>query len=182
MPEQDNGKKLEQLVNLIHEQKSHITSISASLEHSIDMIIGEYYTIDDQDYQDFANIVFHNDNELSFHKKIKMVERFLNKRFPEYLKENPEFIQRLDRIRRLRNKFAHAINLTTEEMKKFVGKSYFELGFIEDGIPKMEQFTFKDLEERLQDGRKLVDSITEIFHEVVKAKIEKMAKFTPKKS
>jgi len=173
-------EKLKKFITLVHEQKSRFSSISAGLEHAIEVLIATYFIIDDKDYQDFANIVFHKDNEISFNKKIKMLERFLSRIFPQFLIDNPDFINRFNRFRKLRNKFAHAINLTSEEMKQFVGKSYFELGFIEDGVPKQEQFTFQDIDNRLKDARNLLEDIKKLFRQVTVARIEKMTRFIPK--
>ena len=114
-------------------------------------------------------MIFHDKNELTFSKKIEMFERFLQKKFPDFLRLQPDFINRLNRIRKLRNRFAHSINLTPGELRKFLGKGYFELGFIEEGVPKHEQVTFKEIIERTRDAESLLHDI-DLLYDIVKSK------------
>lgn len=156
------------LKNFINNFKSHINSIASRQEHLIELSIGMYYSVNDLDYRDFAHVFFHNENELSFNKKIKLFERFLKRKFPQILKNNPDFLKQIHRVRKLRNKFAHSINLSIEELKQFVGKSYFELVFIEEGEMKREQFTLEDMTKRVDDLEKIGDVAEKIFQKIFK--------------
>jgi hypothetical protein len=108
-------------------------------------------------------VFFNNQNQLTFDIKIKMFERFLNRNFPDIIKNDPDFINRLHRVRKLRNKFAHSIRIPEEELKSFLDKSFFELDFIEEGNTKREQFTWNDIKSRLNDLEQLTYRISEIM-------------------
>jgi len=164
----------QKLIHTINTVKSKINSLASRLEHMIELVIGGYYSQDDQDYKDSSYIIFHDDNELSFHKKIKMLERFLERKFPQFLKDNSDLINRMNRVRKLRNKFAHSINLSNEDHKQFVGKPYFELVYIEEGATKHEQFTWEDIRLRIQDFESLLNSIEILFSELDKDQAKKL--------
>jgi len=168
MDTNDSDQQVELLKNTIYSIKAEITSLASRQEHMIELVLGMYYSIDNSDYKDFAYVFFDNQNELSFDKKIKMLERFLKRKFPKILKENQDFIKQLHRVRKLRNKFAHSINLVENELKQYVGKSYFELYFVEEGISKREQFQWDNITSRLDDLTKIGDQVEEIFQIIIK--------------
>ena len=93
----------------IVEIKSNFLAASTAIESLVEATISKYF--DPSRTKIFVNVVFHNDNEISFSKKINMLERLLAKALPKFLDENKELIKMLNRIRKLRNKFAHAIDL-----------------------------------------------------------------------
>lgn len=73
---------IQKLTHNIDGIKSQINSLASRLEHMVELVIGGYYSQDSQGYKDSSYIIFHDDNELSFDKKIKMLERFLERKFP----------------------------------------------------------------------------------------------------
>jgi hypothetical protein len=154
---------VEELRSRIDGIKSMILSLSVRLEHGIEISIGQYYAKTEKNYRNFSYVFFNNQNQLTFDIKIKMFERFLNRNFPDIIKNDPDFINRLHRVRKLRNKFAHSIRIPEEELKSFLDKSFFELDFIEEGNTKREQFTWNDIKSRLNDLEQLTYRISEIM-------------------
>jgi len=150
----------------INDTKSTVTSLATNIETQIETILATYFTNDQEDYELFCHLFYPNDVELTFGNKIKIFERFLNKIEPEYLKKKPDLIKALDRVRRLRNKFAHSLNPNTEQLKELVGKPYFILNYVEDGLRREDQFTFKDIEERFKDMNKIVTELIQIFERI----------------
>lgn len=88
----------------------------------------------------------------------------------------------MHRVRKLRNKFAHSINLTTEERKQFVKKLYFELVYIEEGHMKHEQFTWKDIALRAGDIISLIEPIEILLAKLYKIDLKKLKLLTTPKS
>jgi len=150
--------------------KSRIGSLSTLVEHKIEIILADYFTENDKDYFLFCELFYPLEIELTFGKKTKLLEKFLKKINPEYLRKNSDFINSLVRIRKLRNNFAHSINPTNEELRKIVGKSYFELKYIENGVPKTKNFPIKDIDDRFNDCKLAIDELKGLFKEMRKTK------------
>lgn len=149
---------------IIHGTRSRFLSIGSLIEHQLELIIADYFTRGDFDESKlFSKLFYGGDAELTFSQKIKIFENFLKEVYPKYLKSNTDFINSLNRVRKMRNKFAHYIDPGKAELSKYVGKSIFPLFYIEDGILKNEKFPFKDIVERLRDFEKILKQTTEIL-------------------
>jgi len=168
--------EIEELYNVINGDKSRFLSICAGLENALELLIAGYYTLGEDDYKKFLSVIFADDAELSFSKKIKMFERFLKKYYPEFLSEKPDFIQKLNRIRKMRNRFAHSINLTPEELQPFLGKKYFKLGFIEDGVPKEDTISFDEILARNTEAETVLHEISELQEKISQKAYERFVK------
>jgi len=165
-----------EIYNRINGDKSRFLSICTGLENAIEVLIAHYYALGDEDYKNFLGVIFANDVELTFSKKINMLERFLKKYLPEYLKDKPDFIQKLNRVRKLRNKYAHSINLTPEELTAFIGKKYYKLGFIEEGVPKEETVSSEDILARNTEAGELLQEISNLDEIFMNLAIERFNK------
>lgn len=169
-------EKIEELYNIINGDKSRVLSICTGLENAIEILIAGYYSLGEDDYRKFLSVIFSDDAELSFSKKIKMFEKFLKEYLPEFLKEKPDFIKKLNRIRRLRNKFAHSINLEPKELEPFLGKNYYKIGFIENGVPKEETISVPDLLTRMDEVDSILKEIQGLQDKVDKKALERFVK------
>ena len=146
--------------------KSRITSLSTAIETRLEIILADYFTNSFEDYQLFCHLFYPFDIELTFGKKIKIFEKFLNKVYPEYLKQNPDFINSLIRVKKIRNKFAHSINPKKSDLEKVIDKSYFILFYMEDGLPKEEEIPWKYIEERFEDFKSIEGEAIKIYDHV----------------
>ncbi|MCA9820389.1 MAG: hypothetical protein KC440_06515 [Nitrosarchaeum sp.] len=133
----------------IVDTKSNFLAASTGIESLVESAISKHF--DPSRTKIFVNVVFHNDNEISFSKKIKMFERLLTLALPDFLKDNPDLINMLNRIRKLRNKFAHAMDLNPDELSPFIEKNYFQMAFYENGEVKKENFVFNDIAKRNEE-------------------------------
>lgn len=150
-------KSEEEIEKRIHASKSRFLSISTNIETELEIIMAEYFSRGDlDDYQLFSHLFYGKETELMFRKKIMIFEKFLNKVYPSYVKSNRDFINSLERVRKLRNKFAHHINPRKVDLTPFVGKSHFPLLYMEDGLPKTEVLTYQDVNDRFDDFSKIL--------------------------
>lgn len=145
--------------------KSDYLSVSSSVEYFIESIMLTYFDYDGT--KNLAHIIFHNDNELSFSKKIRMLERLIQKIFPKILKENPDLIKSLNRIRTLRNNFAHGSDLA-EQIDPSIKKNYFRLSYFEEGDIKEKIFAHKDIQLRLEEARNIKKILSNLLDETVR--------------
>ena len=160
-------EEVENYLKAANTVKSTTISLATNVEVLIELIISGYYTITDKEYFGFAKIFFNDDLELSFYKKIKMLERFLSSFYPEVLKENSELINQLNRVRKLRNHFAHSVNPNEEELKKIASKRLLTLFYVEEGREKKLEVPFADITQRLDDFNKIKNTLGKILELIV---------------
>lgn len=91
-----------------------------------------------------------------------MFEKFLTTIYPEYLEQNPDFLNSLTRVRKVRNKFAHSVNPQNSTIREFVDKPFFKLMFVEEGSIKHEQIMWNDVKQRYADFEKIIAEIKKI--------------------
>ena len=87
--------------------KSNVLSLATNIEHQIETILAKYFTDNQEDYDLFSSLFYNIRTGITFNKKIEMFKKYLNKVYPECLKENTNFINSLELLQRLRNNFAH---------------------------------------------------------------------------
>jgi len=158
-----------ELNEIINGTKSKFLSVCTSIENQLEIVMADYFSKGDfDDYKLFSKLFYGGDAELTFSQKIKIFEKFLKEVYPEYLKSNTDLINSLNRVRKMRNKFAHYINPGKDVLSKYVGKSIFPLIYIEDGILKDEEFPFKDIVERFHDFSEILKETTKIMDQCKK--------------
>lgn len=139
--------------------KHYRTSIiehSASLEVQLEWIISSYFCRNSKEYWLFNYIFFPPDVEIGFYNKITMFDKLIKNVFPDVEKEHPDIIKKLNRIRKLRNDFAHGeatMFLSTEYIIKS-GKGIIFM-IPEKGIHKEVSYQFDYVDEILKDCMKL---------------------------
>ena len=158
-------KTVAELLNKIHSTESRILSITTNIETELEVIVADYFSKGDfEDYKLFSHLFYGNEAKLTFSQKIKIFEKFLKKVYPSYLKTNKDFINSLERVRKIRNKFAHHINPRQSELNDYVGKDNFPLHYVEDGLPKSEIFSWKVIMERFKDFENILNETKKIMN------------------
>ncbi len=104
--------------------RSQIIYEATAIEGQIESIIASHYCPDEERHLSFISLLF-NRAEVPLSKKIEILEVLLKDHYPDLLEELPGLINKLDSIRRLRNKFAHAELLLDEEKLKEVPKGVY---------------------------------------------------------
>lgn len=149
-------KETEDYVNRTSKMKSMVITITSRIEYQINLILASRFSTTGEEYEKFSRVFFNNVNELTFSVKIKMLENLLIEYYPEFLKQNIDFIKSLDRVRRLRNTFAHSIDPTLEELNDFTKKqSHMSIFFLEDGDQKNKVLSYDEIMLRIEDCKKI---------------------------
>ena len=156
-------KDVADLTRFTNSAKSSIISLTTNIEHQIETILAKYFTDNQEDYDLFSSLFYNIRTGITFNKKIEMFKKYLNKVYPEFLKENTNFINSLELLQRLRNNFAHSMNPKGEDKEKLIGKVYFELYYIEEGKLQTKQFSFEQMKDRIEDIEKIRNNLILIY-------------------
>jgi hypothetical protein len=92
----------------------------------------------------------------SFSSRIRLLQKIVSRSYSSFEQEHPAFCDHLDKIRRFRNRLAHAHLDTSDE---FMAKGYtdrIQLVFYENGTEKTQVITVKDIDDRLKECSKVV--------------------------
>ena len=93
-------------LKLDHDIRSQIIFSSIMVENEIENIITTHFCRERNPAPLFKSLIF-GVGEVTFSKKITILEKILEVAYPDLWKECKWVISRLNAIRRLRNKFAH---------------------------------------------------------------------------
>ena len=105
------------------------------------------FSFNKQDKIKFHQIFFET-NKLLFYGKIELYKQFLKGYEPEWLNQNPDFFEKLEEIKKIRNDFAHGMNPSEDDLK------------IDDKLPAVLLYTYK--KGRLETIEYTVEEISEI--------------------
>ena len=92
----------------------------------------------------------------SFSSRIKLLKKIISRSYSSFAQEYPDICDRLDKVRRFRNRLAHA-HLDTSEA--FIGKLYqdrIQIVFYEDGREKTQVITVAESDDRLKECSTIV--------------------------
>jgi hypothetical protein len=160
--------KVQDFINTVNNVKVRTLSLATRVEHMIEVILVDYYTFSKSEYQSFHHTFFNERNEITFGVKIGMLMRFLEKEHPEILKNYTDLENSLTRVRKIRNRYAHAMNQKLAEIDP--EKTHFILEFVENNQITKETVSFREAAERILDFKNIVDSIDAIFKELQEKK------------
>ncbi|MEX2193162.1 MAG: hypothetical protein WD717_07270 [Nitrosarchaeum sp.] len=165
-----------EIYTFITTTKSQILSLCNTIENQLEITLASHFSVVEKDFQLFCSMLYPIDVGLTFGIKTKLFEKLIQQEEPEYLEKNTDFIKSIDRVRRLRNEFAHSMNQPKEKLSKFIGKTYFELDYLELGKLNSKQFMLKDIKERYEDLRNIINELQQFNIRDEKRKNEKIAK------
>jgi len=131
--------------------RSEIIENATTLEIQLEWIISSFFSKNFDDYALFNYLFFGENVQLGFHDKILMFEKLLEVNMKEFQKKHPDIIMKLNRIRKVRNRFAHgeATSPHINKLKYMKKQIFFEI--VEKGEKKDVDYTFVFLKEILKD-------------------------------
>lgn len=112
--------------------RSQIIYEATALEGQIENIIASHFCPDEDKHLSFVSLLF-NRAEVPFSKKIDILEFLLKQHYPDILNELPGLINKLNSVRRLRNKFAHAELVLDEDKLNEIPKGVYLRSVDRDG-------------------------------------------------
>jgi|APSaa5957512535_1039671.scaffolds.fasta_scaffold04223_2 hypothetical protein len=158
--------------------KSQILSLCSTVENLLEITLASHFSILEKDYELFCNMFYPNEIGLTFGIKTKLFKKLLEQDEPRYLVKNPDFINSIDRVRKLRNSFAHSMNQPKSNLKKFIGKKHFELDYLELGKMTSKPFTIDDVKKRYDELKKIILELQQFNLRDEKRKAMKIIKKT----
>jgi hypothetical protein len=159
---------------MLNEIKSKHISICTNIEAQLEMILLDYFVFSDED-RDKAHQIFFGDDAIAmtFRMKIAMVCRILREieKVPNYdEKAIKEYELALDRVRRMRNRFAHSINPPNDEILKIQDKQLIRVFMFEKGQPVTKDYSITEIDGRYNDNVEIQNKTIEIHDYLISAK------------
>ena len=99
--------------------------------------------------------------DFSFSARIELLEKVVKLSFPAFANTHNDFFTKLDKIRRFRNRLAHA-QLDTSDKFLAKGGEQIQLVFYENGEEKHQIITFADVKLRLAECSQVVLQLAEL--------------------
>ena len=124
---------------------------ATTLETQLEWIISSYFSKDSNNYALFNYLFFGENIQLGFHDKILMFEKLLGTSMKDVHKKYPDLLTKLNRIRKVRNRFAHSETQNSNPKKIKLMKKQIFLILVEKGEVKEVDYTFVFIKEVIKD-------------------------------
>ena len=119
----------------------------------------------------FCHLFFEPDVGIFYGKIIKIFTKFLQSVYPDFVKDNPTLIPKLEEVGRYRNKFAHSMIPIDNNLKKIIGKKYFILDINDRGLPKQEKYAWNEINKKKESFQKIHEILGKLLEEIDKNKV-----------
>lgn len=166
-----DGSKLDtQLTHLFQLAKDIRASFleqSIFIEKIIEDILAHHFCPEEDRRNLFFSLVI-NGTDLTFDSKICIFDKLLRLRYPDIIESNNKLIDELHKIRRFRNRLAHAMLDTSPDFLAKEYKDRIQLIYYEDGRKKQQVITTTERIKRLSRCSKIVQLLYEIKLEIIK--------------
>jgi len=160
-------KQLEQLFQLAQHIRAPFLEQAIFIEKLIEDIIAKHFCPEEERRTLFFSLVI-NGTELTFSSKIDILDRLLQLCYPIVVKSYPQLINEIQKIRRFRNRVAHALLDTSETFLSHNYNDRIQLIYYEDGQTKQQVVMTTEIEERLRECTKVVKVLVEIQEKITK--------------
>jgi len=160
------GRQLGQLFELAKQIRAPFLEQAIYIEGLVEDIISRHFCPDEDRFNLFFSLII-NRTDLTFSSKIDILERLIRLRYADLLDKYPKLIDELTKLRKFRNRIAHAILDSSDAFlaKKFTDR--IQLIYYEDGQTKQQIVTVAENKERLRACSRLVQTLVDIQKEVV---------------
>ena len=152
----------------IHELKARFLDVVSTVDIQLTVIISQYFLRKSDDLALFLDSVFDQDKWATFGSKIVWLGKILKHRFPDYEKRK-EVINKLDKLREIRNEFAHTFSLNPSQ--EDADNRIIRLYDLVDGVMTPIEKNAEDVENIVADTAFLFVELDKI-QELIKADIE----------
>jgi hypothetical protein len=99
---------------------------------------------------------------LSFSGRIKVLQKVVARSYGSFVQEHPALFERLDKIRRFRNRLAHSHLDTSDEFIAKGFKDRIQIVFYEEGTTKQQVITVEESDERLKECSAILLKLVEL--------------------
>jgi len=147
--------------------KSRVLDFSAGFEVQIESFLIKFFKIGN--FELFYHIFFHASLKIFFSDKINMLERLLKSQLQDFLSKNQNLIDDLNKIRKMRNEFAHTVtlaNVQTNEQLPWAQKKIIRLADVKDGKIIYHEYDYDHFEELLKKGEKVNKQLYDLINTI----------------
>jgi hypothetical protein len=148
------AKNLEAALKLDSFFRSQIIYIATAIEGVVGEAIAWHFCPDEEKHLLFMALLFQR-AEVPFSKKIDIIEYLLKNNYSDLNQDYAGIINKLNSVRRLRNKFAHSELVLDEERLKEVDKGVYLRYLNRDGVVVEELLSTEETNKRLEEARDL---------------------------
>ena len=105
-----------------------------------------------------------NGADVTFAKKIKILEKLLELEHPNVLKEYPELFEQLGKVRDFRNKLAHAAPFYPDKLLSGPRNDMIALSFFKGGRRVHQNITRSEMKSRTRDNWRIIGQLVGIYN------------------
>jgi uncharacterized Fe-S cluster-containing protein len=133
-------KRFNRITKLDHQIRAPFIVDAIIIDGLVSDIIASHFCDDTSNREELFSLVL-NGGEISFSQKIGMLSRIMKKHYPNMLRQAPKLIDTLEKIRKFRNRMAHAMYDSSPDYVRKSRKNEIQLVFFEGGMKKTQVVT-----------------------------------------
>jgi hypothetical protein len=143
--------------------RSRIIDAATVVDELLSRCIAWYFCQDEAKHLSFIALIF-NRAEVTFSKKIEIFGFIFRSQYADLCQELPQLINKLESLRKLRNKFAHT-ELMSSSQKQRAGSGIHLRYINRDGKQVEEAFTEIELREKISSAYELTWNLSYLVFE-----------------
>jgi hypothetical protein len=144
------GLRLRQMYDLARDVRGSFMEQAIWIDVVVTDILAQYFAPDKDKRMLLSSDVLAGPNS-SFGDRIKLLEKVVSRSYRSFAQECPNLSDRLDKIRRFRNRLAHAHLDTSDEFIAKGHKDRIQITFYQDGTAKSQVVTVEESNNRLKE-------------------------------
>jgi hypothetical protein len=160
-PESPKGQKLNALFALMRDIRGTFIDQAIWIDLLTTDILGAFFCPDDERRSLLSSDVL-TGRDATFSGRLEILEKIVERWFPAFLAGHAGLFKQLGKIRRLRNRLAHA---HLDSSNAFMARNYtdrIQLVFHEDGVEKTQVITVAEFHELLKECTQALTSLAEL--------------------
>ena len=146
-----NEKKIKLLMEIDKNFRAPFILHAIVIEQMVGEIISRHFCSDEKKREEFFASIL-NGGDITFHEKTQILHGILKRNYSTALKQYPKLIGRLDKVRRFRNRLAHAALDLSDIDDVSENTEHITLAFYEDGVKKTHPISKDELQSRLEEA------------------------------
>lgn len=161
-------EQLEEVNKIEKEYRGEFLSQSNIIEFMTAQVISKHFFPNSSDKYDYLFSIMLK--EISFHSKIRILIKILNKYYLGLLKEMPfELEKELEVVRDFRNRIAHSVFDTSAKFLSKMKKDTVRFEFYEDGEKKFQEINRSEFNSRLLNTLKVIEGLGHLSTKIEKS-------------
>lgn len=157
----DEGRKLNQLHELVRNIRGACIDQAIWIDVLVTDILAQYFCPSKEKRPLLISQVL-TGRDSSFSGRLDVLQKIVKRSFSDFSKRHPNFFEQLDKLRRFRNRLAHARVDTSDAFIEKGQTDRIVLMLDEGGTTKTHVVTSNEARERLAEGSRIIEAILEL--------------------